>query len=112
MHRSYLLPSHILSILEGESQNPLRCRAGNEFDALHDAVNDNVLDARILALGVFTDKNGVNVVVGGFVAGNGFARTDIGKEVKGTTEGEVERDMAFADGSLREISQECLLMQS
>lgn len=59
-----------------------------------------MLNAGVFALGVFADENGVDIVVGGFIACNGFAGADVSEEVEGTAEGEVQRDMAFADGSL------------
>lgn len=59
-----------------------------------------MLDTRVLSLGVLADQDGVNVVVSGLVPSNGAAGADIGEEVKGAAEGQVERDMAFADGGL------------
>lgn len=46
-----------------------------------------MLNAGIFPLGVFADEDSVNVVVGGFVAGNGFARANVGEEIKGAAEG-------------------------
>lgn len=63
-----------------------------------------MLNTGVFALGVFTNENGVDVVVGGFVTGNGFAGPDIGEGVEGAAEGEVERDMAFSDRGLGDIS--------
>ena len=69
---------------------------------MDDAVDNDVLDARIFALGIFTDENGVDVVVGGLVAGDGFAWADVSEEVESAAKGEVERDMAFANGRLED----------
>ena len=63
-----------------------------------------MLDSGVFTLSVFTDEDGVDVVVGGFVTGNGFAGPDIGKEVERAAEGEVERDMAFTDRGLGDVS--------
>ena len=59
-----------------------------------------MFDARVFAFGVFADEDRVDVGVGGFVPGNGFAGADVGEEVEGPAEGEVQGDVAFADGGL------------
>jgi hypothetical protein len=93
-----LLPANVAGVLEGVSQNALRGLAGDELDALYDAIDDNVLNARVLSLGVLTDQDGVDVVVGSLVAGDGSAGTDVGEEVEGAAEGKVEGDVALANG--------------
>lgn len=92
-----LVAADLLGLLEGEAQDALRGLAGDELDALDDAVDDGVLDARVLALGVLADQDGVDVVVGGLVAGDGAAGPQVGEEVEGAAQGEVERDVALAD---------------
>jgi hypothetical protein len=62
---------------------------GDKLDALYDTLNDNVLNARVFSLGVFTNEDCVNVVVGGLISRNGAAWTDIGEEVEGTAEREI-----------------------
>lgn len=59
-----------------------------------------MLDTRVLSFSVLADQDGVDVVVCGLVPSNRAARADIGKEVEGAAEGQVERDMTFADGGL------------
>lgn len=49
-----------------------------------------MLDAGVLSLGVLANQDGVNVVVSSLVPGNRATRTNIGEEVKGTAEGQVE----------------------
>lgn len=49
-----------------------------------------MLNTRVFTLGILPDKDGVDVVVGGLVASDGFARADVGEEVEGTAEGEIE----------------------
>ena len=93
-----LLPANVAGVLEGVSQDALRGLAGDELDALYDAIYHNVLNTRVLALSVLADQDGVNVVVGRLVASNGPAGTDVGEEVEGTAKGEVERDVALANG--------------
>ena len=63
-----------------------------------------VLDTGILSLSVFTDEDGVDVVVRGLETLNGHTRTDVGEEVEGTTEGEVERDVSLADCSNKRVN--------
>ena len=102
-----LLAADLLGVLEGEAEDALGGGAGDELDGLHDAVDDLVLDARVLALGVLADEDGVDIVVGGLVAGDGHAGAEVGEEVEGAAEGEVEGDVALADGGLWEWDWEC-----
>ena len=87
-------------VLEGVAEDALGSLLGDELDGLDDAIDDDVLDARVLALCVFTDEDGVDVVVGSLVAGNGLARAQVGKEVEGAAERQVERDVTLANGRL------------
>jgi hypothetical protein len=98
-----LVAANLLGVLEGKAQDALRSLAGDELDGLDDAVDNNVLNARVFSLGVFTDEDGVDVVVGGFVALDGLARTDVGEEVEGTTESQVEGNVTLADGGLERM---------
>lgn len=59
-----------------------------------------MLDTGVLSLGVLTDQDRVDVVVGGLVPGDGAAGTNVGEEVEGAAEGQVKGDMALADGGL------------
>ena len=93
-----LLPANVTGVLEGVAQDALRGLAGDELDGLDNAIDDNVLDTGVLALGVLTDQDGVDVVVGGLEALDGPAGTDVGEEVEGTAERQVERDVALANG--------------
>lgn len=98
VHSAHLLAANVAGVLEGIAQDALRGLAGDELDALHDTVDNDVLDARVLALGVLTDKHRVHIVVGGLVALDAAARAHVGEEVEGTAESQVERDVALADG--------------
>lgn len=49
-----------------------------------------MLDARVLALGVFTDDDGVDLVIKGLVAIDALAGTHVGVEVESPSEGQVE----------------------
>lgn len=89
-----------LRVLEGKTEDTLGSLAGDELDALHDTVDDNVLNTGVFTLGVLTDENGVDVVVWGLVASNGAARTQIGEQVESTAESQVQRDVTLANGGL------------
>ena len=100
MHGAHLLPANALSILEGISQDTLRGFTGDELDALDDTVNNHVLDARVLPLGVFTNEYSVDVVIWSLITFNRLAGSNVGEEVEGSSEGQIERDMAFSNRSL------------
>ena len=95
-----LLATDFLGVLESKSQNALGSLPRNELDALHNAINDDVLNSRVFTLGVLTDKDSVDIVVGGLVPSDRTARTEVGKEVECAAQGEVERDVALANGGL------------
>jgi hypothetical protein len=50
-----LLAADGLGVLESETEDTLTSLAGDELDALDDTIDNNVLDTRVLALGVLTD---------------------------------------------------------
>jgi len=92
-------------VLESVSKHALGGLPGDELNALDNTIDDDVLNARVFALGVFTDKNGIDIVVRSLVTNDGFARTKIGEEIECATESKVERDVTFAYGCLELISQ-------
>lgn len=55
-----------------------------------------MLDARVFALSVLTYQDCVNVIIGGFVAGDRFAGSNIGEKVECSAESQIERDVTFA----------------
>lgn len=55
-----------------------------------------MLDARVFALGIFANQDCVNVVIRGFVTGNGFAGSNVRKEIECTAESEVKGDVTFS----------------
>jgi hypothetical protein len=97
-----LVLASLLGVLEGEAQDTLGSLAGDELDGLNNTVDNDVLNARVFSLGVLTDENGVDTIVGGLVAMDGLARTEVGEEVEGTTESQVEGDVTLANGGLAE----------
>lgn len=100
VHGADLLPANRLCMLKRKSQDALGGLPGDQLDTLYNPLNDDVLDAGVLSLGILTNQDGVDVVVGGLVPSNGATWADIGKEVEGAAEGQVEGNMAFADGGL------------
>jgi hypothetical protein len=94
-----LLAANGLGVLEGEAEDALGSLAGDELDALDDTIDNDVLNARVLALGVLTDQDGVDAVVRGLEASDGAARSEVGKEVECTAEGKVKGDVTLANGS-------------
>jgi hypothetical protein len=65
------------------------CEVSDELEIWREAA-DLVLDTRVLSLGVFTDKNSVDIVVGGLVSLDGDTGSDIGKEGECSSESQVE----------------------
>lgn len=103
VYRPHLLPAHVFGILEGKAEDPFRRLFGDELDALHHPVHNHMLDAGIFALGVLPDQDGVDVVIWRLVPRYRFARPDVGEEVECPSQGEVERNMAFANRSLSSV---------
>lgn len=105
MHNADLRLVDRASVLEGEAKNPLRSLLGDELDALHNTIHNNVLNARVFALGIFTDQDSVDIVVGSLVASDRSARTDVGEKVESATEGKVEGNVALSNRSLNSFSE-------
>lgn len=106
VHHADLLLVDGTSVLEGEAQHALGGLLGDKLDALHNAIDDDVLDTRVFTLGVLTDQDGVDVVVRGLVASDGSAGTNVGEQVEGTAESKVQRNVSLADGGLYERKRE------
>lgn len=96
--------SNILGILEGVAEDSLTGVSCDELDALDDAVDNYMLDTGVFTFRIFSDEDRVNVVVWGFVASDRAAGTDVCEEIECSAEGEIERDVAFANGCLRNLS--------
>lgn len=76
-------------VLEGIAEDTLRSILGDELDALHNTWYNDMLDTRVFTLGVLTDQNGVDIVVGCLVSCDRPAGTDVGEKVECTTQGQV-----------------------
>jgi len=100
VHGTHLLAANGLGVLEGEPQDTLASITGDELDALHNAIHHDVLDTRVLALSVLADQDGIDIIVGGLEASHRAARSQVGEEVECPPEGEVEGDVALANGCL------------
>lgn len=100
VHNTDLLLVDGLSVLEGEPEHPLRRLLGDELDTLNHAIYHNMLNARVFALGIFTDQDSVDIVVRGLVASDGPARANIGEEVESATKCKVKGNMALSNRSL------------
>lgn len=97
VHSSNSVPSTDLSVVERVSSDSLGSVVGDQLDGLNDTIDDLVLDTGVLSLGVLSDENGVDVVVGGLETDDGRARSNVGEEVEGSSEGEVEGDVSLSD---------------
>jgi hypothetical protein len=62
--------ANILGVLEGVVEDSLAGGSCDKLDALDDAIDNDVLDAGVFAFGVFSNQDRVDIVVGGFVAGD------------------------------------------
>jgi len=91
------IPSMGLGIVEGVSGHAFARFPSDQLHGLNDAIDDLMLDSRVLALSVLSNEDGVDVVVGRLVALDGRTWSNVCKEVEGTSEGQVEGYVAFAD---------------
>jgi hypothetical protein len=100
VHNPDLLLVDRLGVLESETQDALGGLLSDELDALDNTVDNNVLDTGVFTLGVLTDQDSVDTVVGGLVAGDGATRTDVGEQVESTAQSQVQGDVTLTDGGL------------
>ena len=66
-----------------------------------------MLDTRVFSLRVFTDKNGVYIIVWCLVPGNGDAWPNVGKKVKSSSESQVEGDVTLSNCPQRSAHSSC-----
>jgi hypothetical protein len=62
-----LWSSNVLGVLESESEHTFRSLSCDELDRLHNAVNNDMLNARVFTLSVLSDQDSVHVIVRGLV---------------------------------------------
>ncbi len=99
--------ANVLGVLKGVAADALGSLTGDELDGLDNAINDDVLNTRVLSLSVLSDQDGVNTIVWGFVASDGAARADVGEEVEGAAESKVEGNVALSNWSLNVMFSWC-----
>jgi hypothetical protein len=87
MHNRNPLPPNISRILKRIPQNLLARPLRDKFDTLHNPGNDNMLNATVLAFGVFTDEDCVDIVIGSLVPFDTATGTHVCEEGKGAAEG-------------------------
>ena len=63
---------------------------GDELDALHNSVDDLVLNARVFSLRVLPDGDQIDVIVQSLVALDGLAGADVGVQAELLAKGKVE----------------------
>jgi hypothetical protein len=96
-----------LGVVESVSGNSLGSLVGDELDGLDDSGDELVLDTRVLSLGVLSDEDGVDIVVGGLEALDGGAGSDVGEEGEGSSEGQVEGDVSLTDWIEQKRERRC-----
>lgn len=89
----------LLGVVESVASHSLRSLERNELNGLDDAIDDLMLDTRVLSLCVLTDQDSVDVVVRGLVAFDGSAWSNVGEEVKGSSEGQVQGHVSLSNWS-------------
>lgn len=115
------------SVVEGVSGDSFRSLVGDQLDRLDDTVDDLhsrskvksihelplaaescthlVLNTTVFTLGVFTDQDGVDVVVSGLVTLNRDTRSNVGEEGECPSQSQVEGDVTLSDCKGVRISQ-------
>jgi hypothetical protein len=91
------VPSLSFGIVKRVSGHPFACFPSDEFDGLDHATDNLMLDTRVFAFSVLSNEDGVDIIIGRFVALDGCAGSNICKEVEGTSEGQVKGYVAFAN---------------
>lgn len=76
-------------VFEGVSDDSLGGLLSDQLDRLDDTWDDDVFDTGVLTFGVFSNQDGVDVVVWGLVADNGLTRSDVGEQTEGSSQGQV-----------------------
>ncbi len=89
VHGRHLAAAGARRVLEREARDPAAGALGRHLDALDDAGNDLVLEARVLALGVLADDDQVEAGIARRMAGKVADRPDVGEEIELLPEGDV-----------------------
>lgn len=67
MHGGHLLSVVVFGICKGVLGHTAGRILRDQLDTLHHSIDNLVLDARVLALGVLTDRHNVDVIVQGLI---------------------------------------------
>lgn len=100
MNDSDLGSANSLCLLESESEDTLRGLTCDELDGLDNTVDNHVFNARIFTLGVFSNQNRVDIVVGGFESSDRSAWSQIGEEVESSAKSKIEGDVTLTNRCL------------
>lgn len=98
MDNSHLLAVVVFRVLERVLGHALGSFLGNKLYALDNAIDDLVLNTRVLALGVLTNGDDVHVIVQRLVALEAAAGTYVGVKVEFLAQRQVQRAVTLADG--------------
>ena len=75
---------------ECEFRDALGFSSGNDLEGFHDTTDGLMFQARVLALGIFTNNAKIHVIMTGSIAGNVFDQDDRGIDVELLSESNVE----------------------
>lgn len=92
-----LVSAILLGVVESVSGDTFGSFVSDKLDGLYHTIHDLVFNAGVLSFGVFTDEHSVDVVVSGLETFDGLAWSNVRKEVEGSSEGQVERDVTLTD---------------
>jgi len=87
---SNVIPSGLDSMLECVSSDSLGGISGDQFDGLHDARLDFVLNTRVLSFGILTDEQRIYVIVCSLEARDGFTRSHVCEKTESNTKSKIE----------------------
>lgn len=99
VHGSDVGTAASLGVLESITSYALGSLVGDKLDRLYDTRLYLVLNTRVFTLGIFSNQNTVDVLVWSLEAFNRLAWSNVGVETECPSQGQVERDVTFSDGS-------------
>jgi hypothetical protein len=85
------------SVFESVSNDFLGGWLGDQLDGLDDTWDNGMFDTGVFTFGVFSDQDGVDILVWGVVTGDGLTWTDVGEQVEGSSQGQVHGGVTFTD---------------
>lgn len=97
MHDGDFFALVLLGIEEGVLGHAQRGVFGDQFDTLHDARNDGMLNAGIFTFGVLANGDEIDVRVRSLVTFQSFARPDVGEQIELFTQCQIQRLMTLSN---------------